>query len=188
MKTRSNPAARGFTLLEFAVTVAVAALLSAVLLNRVDFYREQAEMAAVRQLVGALRTALHARAAGLAAAGRGEALRTLAEDNPMNWLVRKPDNYLGEYYAADPARIGRTGWVFDPRDKSLVYLLSSAESFSFGTSRLLKFKVEFLQGDQPAGLAGAGNRKQRLALNQVSGEVVVNPPSGVNRNHLVGEN
>jgi general secretion pathway protein G len=59
--------------------------------------------------------------------------------------------------------------VFDPRDKSLVYLLSSAESFSSGTSRLLKFKVEFPQGDHPVGLAGAGNRKQRLALNPISG-------------------
>jgi hypothetical protein len=59
--------------------------------------------------------------------------------------------------------------VFDPRDKSLVYLLKNAESFSSGTSRLLKFKVEFLQGPHPAGLAGAGNRKQSLVLNQVSG-------------------
>jgi hypothetical protein len=61
-----------------------------------------------------------------------------------------------------------------------VYLPSSAKSFSFGTSTLLKFKVEFLQGAHPAGLAGAGNRKQSLALTRFSGQAVVNNPSGMN--------
>lgn len=152
---------RGFTLLEFSVTVLVTAALSALLLNRFDFYRDQAEMAAARQVVGALRTALHTRAAQLRVAGREDELRALAADNPMNWLVRRPDNYLGEYYSPDAARIGRSGWVFDPRDKSLVYMLPDAESFSFGTARLLKFKVESIRS--------AGPRTLSLALNQVSG-------------------
>jgi len=152
---------RGFTLLEFAVTVLVAAAASALLLNRFDFYRDQAEMASARQMVGALRTALHARAVQLQLAGREDELHALAADNPMNWLVQKPANYLGEYYAPDPARIGRTGWVFDPRDKSLVYMLPNAESFSFGTARLLRFKVESIRS--------AGPRTLSLALNQVSG-------------------
>lgn len=152
---------RGFTLLEFAVTVLVAATVSAMLLNRFDFYREQAELAATRQLVGALRTALHARSAQLQAAGQADALRALAEDNPMNLLVQKPANYLGEFEAPDPEKIGRSGWVFDARDKSLIYLLPNAESFSFGTARLLRFKVEFLRAPE--------QRYVSLALNQVSG-------------------
>lgn len=151
----------GFTLLEFAVTVLVAAAVSAFLLNRFDFYREQAEMAATRQLVGALRTALQVRAAQLQAQGRHEALRTLAQDNPMNWLASKPDNYLGEVEAFNPQKIGRSGWVFDARDKSLVYLLPNAETFSFGTARLLRFKVEFSRAPE--------QRTLSLALNQVSG-------------------
>jgi general secretion pathway protein G len=163
------PARQGFTLLEFAVTVLVAAVMSALLLSRFDYYREQAEMAAARQLVGALRTALQVRAAQLAATGHDEELRRLAADNPMNWLDRKPENYLGEYYAPDPGQIGRPGWVFDPRDRILVYLLPDAEKFSFGTSRLLRFKVEFLRIPGPAGSAGSEKPKLSLALNQVSG-------------------
>jgi type II secretory pathway pseudopilin PulG len=162
--TMTMPGARkraGFTLLEFAVTLLVAAAVSAFLLNRVDFYREQAEMAATRQLVGALRTALQVRAVQLQAQGRADALRALAEDNPMNWLAVKPGNYLGEFHALDPQKIGRTGWVFDARDKSLVYLLPNAESFSFGSARLLRFKVEFLRTSE--------QRTTSLALNQVSG-------------------
>jgi len=161
MKSAMAHRMRGFTLLEFAVTVLVAAALSMVILNRFDFYRDQAEMASARQMVGALRTALHTRAVQLQAAGRDQELQALAADNPMNWLLQKPANYLGEYYAPDPARIGRSGWVFDPRDKSLVYMLPNAESFTFGTARLLKFKVESIRS--------AGPRTLSLALNQVSG-------------------
>jgi len=161
MKTFARPRTRGFTLLEFALTVLVAAAVSVFLMNRFAFYREQAELAATRQLVGALRTALHARAAQLQAGSQAEGLQALARDNPMNWLERTPANYLGEYDAPDPEKIGRSGWVFDVRDKSIVYLLPNAESFSFGTARLLRFKVEFLRTPE--------HSAQSLALNQVSG-------------------
>jgi general secretion pathway protein G len=113
---------------------------------------------AARQVVASLRTSLEARAAQLASGGRELELRKLAAENPINWLSWKPANYLGEYYAPDPKEIGEAGWVFDPRDKTLVYLPKNAESFAFSTSRLLRFKVEFVR-----------NQSISLALNQVSG-------------------
>lgn len=159
MKTR-RPHTRqdGFTLLEFALVVLVSSIVSAVVLNRVEYYREQAEIATARQVVAALRTSLQARAAQLAAHGREQDLRQLAADNPIKLLAWKPANYLGEYYAPEPEQIGQSGWVFDPRDKTLVYLPRNTKSFSFSTSRLLKFKVEFVS-----------SRNKGLALNQVSG-------------------
>jgi general secretion pathway protein G len=149
---------KNFTLLQFALVVLVSSVLSAVALNRYEYYREQAEIKAARELVAALRTSLQARTAQLASAGAQEELQKLASANPIKLLLWKPENYLGEYYAPDPKRIGRAGWVFDPRDKSLVYLPKNIESFSFSTLRLLKFKVEFVS---------KSNRS--LALNQVSG-------------------
>jgi general secretion pathway protein G len=150
--------AGGFTLLEFAVVVLVSSIVSAVALNRFEYYREQAEIVAARQVVTSLRSSLQARTAQLVSQGQEQALQKLAAENPINLLSWKPANYLGEYYAPDPKEIGQPGWVFDPRDKTLVYLPKNTESFSFSTSRLLKFKVEFV-------------RKQSisLALNQVSG-------------------
>jgi general secretion pathway protein G len=149
---------KNFTLLQFALVVLVSSVLSAVALNRYEYYREQAEIAAAREVVAALRTSLQARTAELASSGRQEELQTLASANPIRLLLWKPENYLGEYYAPDPKRIGRAGWVFDPRDKSLVYLPKNIESFSFSTLRLLKFKVEFVN-----------KSNKSLALNQVSG-------------------
>ncbi|CAH0290270.1 hypothetical protein SRABI118_04050 [Massilia sp. Bi118] len=158
MKTQSNNNGQGgFTLLEFALVVVVSSILSAIALNRYEFYREQAEITAARQVVAALRTSLQARSAQLASDGRQQDLQKLAVDNPIELLSWKPANYLGEYYAPDPKQIGQAGWVFDPRDKTLVYLPKNTESFSFSTSRLLRFKVEFIR------------TSKSLALNQVSG-------------------
>jgi general secretion pathway protein G len=148
---------RGFTLLEFALVLVVSSILSAVALNRFEYYREQAEITAARQVVAALRTSLQARSAQLASDGRQQDLQKLAVGNPIELLSWKPANYLGEYYAPDPKQIGQAGWVFDPRDKTLVYLPKNTESFSFSTSRLLRFKVEFIR------------TSKSLALNQVSG-------------------
>jgi general secretion pathway protein G len=147
----------GFTLLEFALVVLVSSIVSAVALNRFEYYREQAEIAVARQVVASLRTSLQVRSAELVSKGRAKELAQLAAGNPMNLLLWKPENYLGEYYAPDPEQIGRAGWVFDPRDKSIVYLPKNTKSFSFSTSRLLKFKVEFV------------STSKSLALNQVSG-------------------
>lgn len=147
----------GFTLLEFAVVVLVSSIVSAVVLNRFEYYREQAEIAAARQVVASLRTSLQVRTAQLLSQGQEQELQKLAAGNPITLLLWKPENYLGEYYAPDPEQIGRAGWVFDPRDKSLVYLPKNTKSFSFSTSRLLRFKVEFV------------STSKSLALNQVSG-------------------
>jgi prepilin-type N-terminal cleavage/methylation domain-containing protein len=148
----------GFTLLEFSVVVVVSSIVSAVMLNRVEYYREQAEITAANHVVAALRTSLAVRAGQLASKGREQDLQRLAADNPIKLLTWKPANYLGEYYAPEPEQIGQSGWVFDPRDKTLVYLPKNTESFTFSASKLLKFKVEFVRTDSKS-----------LALNQVSG-------------------
>jgi general secretion pathway protein G len=159
----------GFTLLEFALVVLVSSVLSAVALNRFEFYREQAEIVAARQVVAALRTSLHVQAARLADHGREEDLRRLAAANPIHLLDRKPVNYLGEYFTPDPEQIGEAGWVFDPRDRSLVYLPKNRESFSFGTSRLLRFKVEFVGNPDLSHQVGIKKNTISLALNRVEG-------------------
>jgi general secretion pathway protein G len=148
----------GSPLLQFVLVVLVSSVLSAVALNRYEYYREQAEMKAARDVVAALRDSLQARTAQVALDRRDAELRKLAAVNPMSLLPWKPENYLGEYYAPDPKRIGHGGWVYDPRDKFLVYLPKNAQSYSFSAARYLKFKVEFVS-----------KSKTGLALNQVSG-------------------
>jgi general secretion pathway protein G len=159
---RPRGSARGFTLFEFAIVVVITAVLSTVLLQRLDGYRRAAEEAAARQTVAALRTALQAEVARAVAQGRTDVLETLAQQNPMRLLARPPADYLGEFALAEQGRVARNGWVFDPRDKTLVYLRSERETFASGESKLPRFKVELTRIP-----AKADKPMMSLALNEV---------------------
>jgi general secretion pathway protein G len=153
---------RGFTLYEFALVVAITALLSTVLLHRLDAYRRAAEEVAARQTVAALRTALQVEVTRALAQGRMDRLEALAQQNPMRLLARPPADYLGEFALSGQGNVARHGWVFDPRDKTLVYLRSERESFAAGKSKLPMFKVEWTRAS-----AQADKTLMSLALNEI---------------------
>lgn len=153
---------RAFTLYEFAIVVAITALLSTVLLHRLDSYRRAAEEVATRQTVAALRTALQAEVTRALAQGQADRLPALAQQNPMRLLARLPADYLGEFALSGQRNVARHGWVFDPRDKTLVYLRTERESFAAGKLKLPMFKVELTRN---SGVAGAPVIS--LALNEV---------------------
>ena len=154
--------ARGFTLYEFAIVAAITAALSTVLLHRLDGYRRAAEEAAARQTVAALRTALQVEVTRALAQGRTDRLAALAQQNPMRLLARPPADYLGEFALSGQGNVARRGWVFDPRDKTLVYLRPERESFAAGKSKLPMFKVELTRVS-----AQSDKNKMSLALNEV---------------------
>lgn len=147
---------RGATRFEFTVCVVVMGLLAGVLLGRLIEWRAQSERTAAYHVVGALRTALAAREAQLVTATGRDAAFLLLQENPMTWLARQPANYIGEYYAPDPARLRRGAWFFDRTDGTVNYVLSS-DTFSSATSKLLKFKVELPSSYYPAGSGRSGN-------------------------------
>lgn len=114
--------ARGFTLIELAVVVCVVALLATALLNRINFYQEQAEKAAMEHTVGALRSALHLQMTSLLAKSKESEIPVLVGQNPMKWLAEKPPNYVGEYFAPKPQDIEIGNWYFDLHKRNLIYL------------------------------------------------------------------
>ena len=145
----------GATRFEFAVCIVVTGLLAGLLLGRLLEWRAQSERSAAYHVVGALRTALAAREAQLVAAAGRDAALTLLQENPMGWLLRRPANYVGEYYAPDPGMLRRGAWFFDRTDRTVNYVLSN-DTFSSGTSKLLKFKVELASSYHPAGSGRSG--------------------------------
>lgn len=134
----------GFTLFEFAVAMAVVALLMALLLNRLQMYQREAEQVAVQRLVGTLRTALGVKVAQLSVAKKEQELLSIIGQNPMDWLVEPPRNYLGEYYFPEENALPDGAWYFDRGSKELVYKTSSPKTFGDAIRILLKFKVKFL--------------------------------------------
>jgi general secretion pathway protein G len=159
---------RGFTLYEFAVCASVFALLAAVLLAKLREYQAESEAVATQHLVAAVRTALAARAAQ-AAADQGESgLVALTQENPLKWLARPPINYLGEYYRPGAQLLKPGHWYFDRHDKTINFL-QSRDTFSFETSKLLKFKVELLREPDPNRSGRRTEATQGLVFDRVSG-------------------
>jgi general secretion pathway protein G len=159
----------GYTLYELAVCAAVLAVLAGLLLMRVQSYSAEAEHASVNRLVGTLRAALQLRMLDASRHDRQYGIERLREENPLDWLDRKPDNYVGEYYAPDLEKIPQGNWLFDRRDKTLVYLPNNGNFSSYLATKFLKFKVESAQlyGHGP-GQVGRKQDPVGLELHEVS--------------------
>lgn len=147
---------RGAGLLEFVVCIVVIAILGGLLLQRLWIYQGEAERAAVQMLVSNIRSALEIEAAQANLPGRSLDFTLLTEENPLNLLKVKPDNYAGEWYGPSAEDIGKGNWCFDRRDKTLLYLLNYANSFEDSQTKLLKFKVKLTRlPHSPAKPSGA---------------------------------
>ncbi|HET7832081.1 MAG TPA: prepilin-type N-terminal cleavage/methylation domain-containing protein [Gallionella sp.] len=113
---------RGFTLLELVVVITIIVVVMGVFLSRVAYYQEQAEKTAMEGVVGVIQTALTLQYAQIMTRGRPSDLGALAQDNPMNWLQRKPRNYAGEFYDPTPSSIESGNWMFDLKSHDLIYV------------------------------------------------------------------
>jgi general secretion pathway protein G len=158
----------GFTRFEFAVCAALSAALAGMLLLKIAQYHAQMERAAAMQVVAAARTAMAVRIARVTGRAEAGSLEAIARENPLSWLARMPENYQGEYYRPHPGLIKPGHWYFDRADKSINFLLSS-DTFSPGTSNLLKFKVELSREPDPNRSGGRREATRGLILAQVTG-------------------
>ena len=120
----------GFTLIEFVVVIIIFSTLGAVLLDRIWFYQEAAEKAAMEQMAGTLRSALHFQIADRLLNGKAADMAELAQDNPMDWLAEPPANYVGDRFAPPVGAVPKGSWYFDLKDRHLVYLVSRGEHFT----------------------------------------------------------
>jgi prepilin-type N-terminal cleavage/methylation domain-containing protein len=114
----------GFTLFELIVVVVIISILAATFLNRVMYYQEQAEKTAMVEVAAAIQTSLILQYGQMLIHGREREVSTLAVENPMNWLLKKPPNYAGEFFAPTPASVHSGNWVFDLKSRELIYIPS----------------------------------------------------------------
>ncbi len=166
---------RGFTLFELAVSVIIVGLLTSLLLVRLHSYQRDAKQVAVQRLVGTLRTALSVKTSQLFVAKREHELREVIDQNPMSWLVKPPDNYLGEYYSPEGDALPDDSWYFDRGKKELVYIESKVKTFPRQKLTLLRFKVKFIGPNLHMGtVSGLPSKNMGVILDQVTEKSVVN--------------
>ena len=136
---------RGFSLLELVVVISVIAILAGALFSRLGLYQERAEIAAMENVVGALRSGLNMKAGQLAAKGQTAELSKLITINPMDLLAQKPANYAGEYYLPQKAKISPGNWYFDRKKFLLVYITRTGATFQASKSTQFKYRIELIR-------------------------------------------
>ena len=136
---------------------------AALLLERLRYYQEGAEKAAMENTVGALKSALQLHVASLLLKGKARDLGALAHTNPVDWLQEPPRGYRGEFRAAVPA-VPRGSWYFDGSRGELVYVPDLDAHLRPGPdgSKRLRFRV--VLDFEPA---EPGSGRERGALSAV---------------------
>lgn len=119
--------AKGFTLFELVVVIIIVVVMMALFLDRARFYQEQAEKTAMEEMAATVQSALLLQYGQLMTRGQASDIAALARDNPVNWLQKKPRNYLGEFYDVGTATLESGNWVFDLKSRELVYLVRNGE-------------------------------------------------------------
>lgn len=137
---------RGFTLIELLVVISIVAIMSSVLLGRMQNYQERAEKAAMEQFAGTLQSALTLKYGRLITQHMEANAPALATENPMRWLAKPPINYAGEFYDVTPHAVAPGNWVFDLKTRNLIYLVDRSDHFTPGKDghKWVRFHVELL--------------------------------------------
>lgn len=144
MRHGSRRQSRGFSFLELVVAVVIICILAVALLNRLAYYQELAEKAALESMVRVIKTGLQMRLAELIISNRQREAAALEAEDPMQWLDAQPANYGGAY-REPPAR---GTWYYDSAARHLVYVVSTGERLNVDTpegGKQLRFQARLLK-------------------------------------------
>ncbi len=157
---------QGFTLFEFAVVIAIMAVLGGAMISRtytttkdgeVDTssqgqgYQAQAERAQVATIVGALRSALHLRVSKMMTSGQERLIPGVVDENPMRWLAEVPSNYVGEYFSPKTTELPLESWYYDKKNKTLVYLYNHGRNANNPELDVVRYKLKVLNETDASG-------------------------------------
>lgn len=121
---------RGFTLIELIVVISVVAVLAITALDRLFWYQGQAEKAAMEYTATMIRSGLWMSAASLMMAELTPEIPALVKQNPINFLVQKPENYLGEIDSTKTASLTRGNWFYDSSKHQVIYVVKHRRHFT----------------------------------------------------------
>jgi prepilin-type N-terminal cleavage/methylation domain-containing protein len=123
---------KGFTLLELIIVITIIVVMMGLFMNRMMFYREQAEKTAMEQVVGVIQSALTMQYGEILTRGKPSDVAALAQDNPVNLLQKSPRNYAGEFYDPTPQAVAPGNWMFDLKTRDLIYVVGDSHYFKPG--------------------------------------------------------
>lgn len=146
------PANRQRNYLQSAVYVAIAAVLAAVLLERLLTYAEAAEKAGMEATVARLNSALYVRLAYHTLRGEYQVIEAMPRQSPFAVTRAQAVDYLGEFDGIPADARGSGKWLYDRQRSELVYLPNLTRHFSMPAEAreadAIRFRVELAQGSR----------------------------------------
>jgi general secretion pathway protein G len=155
--TRGRRNAWGFTLFEFVIVISIIAIVAAVLVGKLENTAEQAEKISMQYTVDQISTALLFEFANKMVRNKSGDIPGMMQVNPVDWLVQKPGNYLGELASAPTGDEPLGNWYYDTKDHFLVYLVRRSDNFTPDSTGLkrVRYRVKLLYDDEePKGMVG----------------------------------
>jgi len=134
----------GFSAFEFVIAIIIISVLAAVLLNRLGYYQEMAEKAAMESTLRIVKTGLQVHLAELIVTNRQSEAARLETEDPMLWLDDKPPNYAGSYRT--PPDTGT--WYFDASEHQLVYVVNTGNRLELDSdtgAKQVRFRARLLK-------------------------------------------
>lgn len=121
---------RGFTFLELALVVCVVAVLYAVSLQYSIRVLAMTERVTAEQVIISLRNGTEFQAMRHLLSNPSVELPKLEYSNPIQFLARPPENYLGELNTFEQTTLKKDGvWYFDKAQRVLVYRVRYSQYF-----------------------------------------------------------
>jgi len=152
-----------------AISVILIAILSVLLIGRVDREMQVAEKAQFDLRLSEIQSAVLLKQASLVAHDELSTAPQFEGVNPMNWFDKKTTHYLGEMRLAD-AEDKPGNWVFDPQEKVLAYLPYN-NSLLKSRDKWLRFKVVALFSKETINSSSTFSRQKELVNGLVLKEV-----------------
>jgi hypothetical protein len=111
-----------------------------------------------------MRTGLRNQMGDLLIRDKVSEIGALADENPIAWLEKSPNNYLGEFDAT-PDQDTRGMWFYDRQRHEIVYTANNRRHLSLGTDGDYSIRLRVVRLPVPEGeTQGAPRTHQWVAL------------------------
>jgi len=156
MPSPGRPPQFGMSRLEFSVVAAVLSVLAGALLMASLYYEEMTESIVVQLTVRNMRSGMRYQIADRLIQGRTHELSAMVRANPVAWLDRSPEGYVGPVRHGDIGSLPKGSWFFDLDEQELGYIpkLSFHLSVERDRREILRWQVQALRSQVPSDVQG----------------------------------